>query len=180
MPFYLNLFIIFVFMTLQIWYFCNSTLTVQHNGNGQLNLGGLRLLDQYTAVCVLTLSTTSRGHSATRHSDWALLVSLDEAAGVDLVLLVSCRNGLMRHGFAKHQNREERWHARTAPTRNVYHLFFFCKVMFRTSDEPLWKTPSLKKKLKMAFAPGFTGLIHNSWLLFICSSPARELNTLHI
>lgn len=96
---------------------------------------------------MLTWSTAGRGHSAPCHSNWALLVSLDAAAGADLVgaLLVSCRNGSMRHGFAKHQNREERCHARTAPTCNVSYLFFY-KVMFRTSDEPLWNTPpSLEK-----------------------------------
>lgn len=26
------MFIVFIFMILQIWYFCNSTWTVQHNG----------------------------------------------------------------------------------------------------------------------------------------------------
>lgn len=31
-PINLNNFIVFVLMILQIWYFCNSTLTVQHNG----------------------------------------------------------------------------------------------------------------------------------------------------
>lgn len=75
--------------------------------------------------------------------------------------------GWMSHDFSKHQNREERWHARNAPTRIFsFFSFFLYKVTCRTSDEPLTNTPPSLRKLKMAFAPEFY-TIHSQQLASI-------------